>query len=202
MKPPGIGASASASSAASPASAASERLRAGAQPRRERVRPADAEVWVRPQPLVLVAVTVGAVILQTTLLRGVRLHGAGLSLVTIVVVWIGLRCGVTTGGLCGLLAGLVEDGLGGAGANVLGTTLAGFGAGLLSARFFPDSVPVFTGAVAAATAVRAIVTYLVVEFGIGERGLFHRLSHEVIWQMLFNSAAAAIGLVAWRAWRR
>jgi rod shape-determining protein MreD len=120
-----------------------------------------------------------------------------LSLVTILITWAGMRCGITTGGLIGFIAGLIEDGLGGAGTNVLGTTLAGYAAGLLSPRFFPDSLPVFTSAVAGATILRGAVTYLVMELGLGERGMFRRLSHEIVWQVVLNvSVAAAILLVS------
>lgn len=180
--------------------AALERLRPqGVQ--RQRVRPEDAQVSVPPRFWVLVLIALAAIILQATLLRPLSLRGANVSLVTVLLVWTGLRCGVTTGGLLGLLAGLIEDALGGGGANVLATTLVGFCSGLLHVRFFADSLPIFVSAVAGATVLRAAVTYLVIELGLGERGTFHRMSHELVWQVLLNSVAAAIALVALRASR-
>jgi len=179
--------------------AATHRLRPeGAEPR-ERVRPQDAEVSVRPKFVWLAALALGAIVAQSTILRSVSLGGAHPSLLTVLLVWTGLRCGVTTGGILGFGAGLVEDGLGSGGANVLGATLVGFGAGLLNTSFFSDSLPVFVSAVAGATIVRGIVTYLVMEIGLGERGMFHRYSHELLWQALLNAVAAAITLLAVRA---
>jgi rod shape-determining protein MreD len=176
-----------------------ERLRSEHQQRPERIRPQDAEVWVPPKFWVLVLLAVAAILAQSTLLHVVSLRGATVSLVTVLLVWTGLRCGVTTGGLLGLCAGLVEDALGGGGTNVLGTTLVGFGAGLLNTRFFADSLPVFVSAVAGATIVRAVTTYAVLELGFGERGLFHRSSHELVWQILLNVVAAALTVLALRA---
>ena len=177
--------------------AAIERLRP--EQRHERIRPQDAEVWVPPKFWVLLLLAVAAILAQSTVLHAVSLRGATMSLVTVLLVWTGLRCGVTTGGLLGLLAGLIEDALGGGGTNVLGTTLVGFGAGLLNARFFADSLPVFVSAVAGATIVRAATTYAVLELGFGERGLFHRSSHELVWQILLNVVAAALTLLVLRA---
>jgi rod shape-determining protein MreD len=180
------------------ASGALDRLRPEGGERRARVRPEEAEVSVPPRFWVLVFVGVAAIVLQSTLLRSVSLRDAHLSLVTVLLVWTGLRCGITTGGILGLILGLVEDALGG-GANVLATTLIGFGAGLLNVRFFADSVPVFVSAVAGATVVRAIITYAVMELGFGERGSFHRASHELVWQIVLNSIAAAIVVLVLRA---
>jgi rod shape-determining protein MreD len=180
-------------------SAALERLRPENQTRPERIRPQDAEVWVPPRFWVLVLLAIAAILIQSTLFRFFSLRGSSVSLLTVLLVWTGLRCGVTTGGLLGLVAGLIEDALGGGGTNVLGTTLVGFGAGMLNARFFADSLPVFVSAVAGATIVRAITTYFVLEFGFGERGLFHRSSHALVWQILLNVIAAALTLLVLRA---
>ena len=181
------------------ASRALDRLRPeGAQPR-VRVRPEDAEVSVAPRFWMLVALAIGAIVLQSTVLYPLSLRGAHLSLVTILLVWTGLRCGITTGGALGLIAGLVEDALGGGGADVLATTLVGFCAGLLNVRFFADSLPVFVSAVAGATVLRGAVTYLVTELGFGIRGSFHRVSHELVWQIVLNCACAAVALLVLRA---
>jgi hypothetical protein len=98
----------------------------------------------------------------------------------------------------GLIGGFIEDALGSGGTGVLGATLVGFGAGLLNVRFFADSLPVFVSAVAAATIVRGITTYLVLEAGFGERGMFHRLSHELVWQIVLNASTAAVALLTLR----
>lgn len=179
-------------------SAALDRLRPEGEQRRERVRPEEAEVSVPPRFWVLVLIAVGAIIVQTTLLGSVTLRGAHVSLVTVLLVWTGLRCGISTGGVLGVIAGLIEDALGGGGANVLATTLVGFAAGLLNVRFFADSLPVFVSAVAGATVLRGMVTYLVMEIGFGERGTFHRVSHELVWQVVMNCIVAAIVLLVLR----
>jgi|GEM_PF-1427330 len=158
----------------------------------------EAEVYVAPPFWLLLVLAVAAVLLQATLLAGLTLRGASMSLLTVLIVWTGMRCGVWTGGWLGLLGGLLEDALGGGGANVLGATLVGFGAGMLSSRFFSDSIPVFVAAVAGATIVRTLATLAVTELALGERGLFHRVSHEMLWQIVLNCIAAAIVLLAVR----
>jgi rod shape-determining protein MreD len=178
--------------------AAIERLRPATGDRRERARPVDAEVSVRPKFWVLLLLAVAAIVIQSTLLHPLSVRGARISMVTILVTWVGLRCGVTTGGFLGLIAGLIEDALGGSGSNVLGTALAGYAAGLLNPRFFPDSLPVFVSAVAGATILRDAVAYLVMEIGLGERGMFHHYSHEVAWQVVLNVIVAAAILLTLR----
>jgi rod shape-determining protein MreD len=174
------------------------RLRGGPA-RAARLRPVDAEVSVAPRFSVLALLGLGAVLLQSTVLHGATLRGAHLGLVTMLLVWTGLRCGVVTGGWLGFLCGLLEDALGGAGANVLSATLTGFLSGLLANRFFSDSLPVFLGALAGATALRFAVTYLFLEFVYGERGLFHPMSHEFVWATALNCAFGAALLLAMRA---
>jgi rod shape-determining protein MreD len=130
-------------------------------------------------------------------LHAATLRGAHLSLVTVLVVWTGLRCGVVTGGWLGFLCGLLEDALGGGGANTFGAALVGFLSGALSNRFFSDSLPVFLAAIAGATAIRFVAAYAVFEFAFGERGLFGPMSHELFWTALLNCAlGAAVLLVA------
>jgi len=178
--------------------AALDRFRPEGEQRHPRVRPDEAEVFVPPRFWVLVVLAIGAVLIQSTLLRPLSLRGAHISLVTVLLVWTGLRCGISTGGILGLIVGVVEDALGGGGANVLATTLVGFSAGLLNVRFFADSLPVFVSAVAGATVLRGIVTYLVSEVGLGVRGSFHRVSHELVWQVVLNAVVAAITLLVLR----
>jgi rod shape-determining protein MreD len=178
--------------------AAALRLRGGPA-RGARRRPVDAEISVAPRFALLALLGVAAVVSQATLLHGVTLRGAHVSLVTVLVVWTGLRCGVVTGGWLGCMCGLLEDALGGGGTNVLGTTLDGFFSGLLTNRFFSDSLPVFLAALAGATAVRFAVAYFIFEFVYGERGLFHPMSHEFAWTALLNCCAGAIVLFALRA---
>ena len=175
------------------------RLRPEGAQRPARVRPEEAEIFTPPRFWVLLLVAMLAIIAQATVLRPFSVHGAQVSLVTVLLVWTGLRCGVTTGGWLGLVSGAVEDALGGGGANVLATSLIGFGAGLLNVRFFADSLPVFVSAVGAATLVRGAVTYAVSELALGVRGSFHRVSHELIWQVLLNCVCAAVVLLASRA---
>jgi rod shape-determining protein MreD len=181
------------------AGAALDRFRPEGEQRHPRVRPEEAEVFVPPRFWLLVALAIAAVILQSTLLRPLSLRGAHISLVTVLLVWTGLRCGISTAGVLGLIVGLIEDALGGSGANVLATTLVGFSAGLLNVRFFADSLPVFVAAVAGATVLRGIVSYLVSEVGLGVRGSFHRVSHELVWQVVLNSVVAAVTLLILRA---
>ena len=82
---------------------------------------------------------------------------------------------------------------------ILSATLTGFLSGLLANRFFSDSLPVFLGALAGATALRFAVTYLFLEFVYGERGLFHPMSHEFVWATALNCAFGAALLLAMRA---
>lgn len=185
-------------SALTPAGAL-ERLRpSDAATRPPRVRLDEAEVSLPPRFAWLLLLAVVAIVVQSTILRDISFRGAHPSLLTVLLVWTGLRCGVSTGGWLGFLAGLIEDALGGGGVNVIGTTLIGFAAGLLNVRFFADSIPVFVAAVAAATLVRGAVSYLIVNIGLGERGMFHRLSHEIVWQMALNCVLAVAALLTLR----
>jgi rod shape-determining protein MreD len=180
-------------SAREPASAAL-RLRGGpARPARRQT--VDAEVSVPPRFPVLLLVGVVLVLAQATVLHGVTLRGAHVSLVTVLVVWTGFRCGVVTGGWLGLFCGLLEDALGGSGTNVLGTALVGFLSGTLANRFFSDSLPVFLAGIAGATAVRFATAYCIFEFVYGERGLFGPMSHEFAWTALLNCAAGTAVLL-------
>jgi len=174
------------------------RLRGGPA-RPARLRTVDAEVSVAPRFSILVLIAIAAVVAQSTLLHGVTLRGAHVSLVTVLLVWTGLRCGVVTGGWLGLLSGLLEDALGGGGANVLSASLVGFLSGMLANRFFSDSLPVFVGALVGATAIRFAGMYLFFEFVYGERGLFIPMSHEFVWTALLNAAVGAVVLVCLRA---
>lgn len=141
-----------------------------------------------------------AVLLQTTFAHAWTLRGAQPSLLTVLVVWTGLRCGPTTGGWLGLLGGALEDALGGSGANVIGMTLVGFLSGLLSSRFFADSLTAVVAAVAAGTIVRNAVTYVVLEVAFGDRGTYHRLAHATLWEVVLNCAIAAIVVLFLRWW--
>src|SRR5215472_16989324 len=147
------------------------RLRGGPA-RTARREPVDAEISVAPRFSFLILLGVLAIVLQATLLHGITLRGAHLSLTTVLLVWTGLRCGVVTGGWLGVLCGTIEDALGGGGANVIAATLVGFLSGMLSNRFFADSLPVFLTATVVATGVRYAATYFFFEFIDGERGLF------------------------------
>ena len=171
---------------------ADERLRIGSSaPRRPRV---DAEISVPPRFGLLAVIALAAGIIQSTVLSNVEFRGAHISLLIVLVVWTGLRCGVVTGGWLGLLAGLTADALGGGGVNVLGFTLAGFGAGLLANRFFWDSFPVFIAAVAAAAALCAFMSWATLAIAFGERGAFARDSHTAVWAMIVDCAVAAVAL--------
>jgi rod shape-determining protein MreD len=172
---------------------ADERLRIGPNAPQRRAR-VDAEISVPPRFGLLAALALAAGIVQSTVLSGVEFRGAHISLLIVLVVWTGLRCGVVTGGWLGLLAGLIADALGGNGVNVLGFTLAGFGAGLLANRFFWDSFPVFIAAVAGATALCAFDSWATLAIAFGERGAFARDSHEAFWSVIVDCAVAAIAL--------
>ncbi len=178
--------------------AASLRLRGGPA-RAARRRPIDAEVSVAPRFSLLLAIGVATVVLQATLLHAVTLRGAHLSVVTVLLVWTGLRCGVVAGGWLGLVCGLLEDALGGSGGNTLSGALVGFASGILANRFFSDSLPVFLSAVVAGTAIRAGISYVFFEFVYGERGLFVPMSHALAWTAVLNCAVATVLLLGLRA---
>jgi rod shape-determining protein MreD len=176
-------------------SRAIDRLRLeGSARRTDAVRPQDAEVFVPPRFWALLLAAVSAIVVQSTILQPFSLRGAHVSLLTILLVWTGLRCGVTTTGALGLVSGAIEDALGGSGVNVLATTVTGLCAGLLNVRFFADSLPVFVSAVGLATLLRGAITYAVSELGFGIRGSFHRASHELLWQFVLNCVVAALAL--------
>jgi rod shape-determining protein MreD len=170
-----------------------DRLRSG--PRRApRLAHVDAEISIPPRFSVLLAIAFACAVVQSTVLAGVELRGAHVSLLLVLVVWTGLRCGVVTGGWLGFFAGLFADALGGGGVNVIGFTLAGFGAGLLANRFFWDSLPVFIGAVALATIVHALTAWMVLAIAFAERGAFIRTTHAMAWEVVVNCAVAALAL--------
>ncbi len=170
-----------------------DRLRSG--PRRQpRLAHVDAEISVPPRFSVLLAIAFGCAVVQSTVFSGIELRGAHVSLLLVLVVWTGLRCGVVAGGWLGFFAGLFADALGGGGVNVIGFTLAGFGAGLLANRFFWDSLPVFIGAVALATIVHALTAWMVLALAFAERGAFIRTTHAMAWEVLLNCAVAALAL--------
>ena len=179
---------------------ASSSLRLRGGPARARRAPVDAEVSVAPRFSMLLALGIGALLVQSTLLHGLTFRGAHVSLVTVLVVWTGLRCGVVTGGWLGLILGFLEDALGGGGANTIATMLVGFGSGMLANRFFSDSLAVFLSALTVATAIRFVAAYIFFEFIDGERGLFIPLSHEFVWSALLNAIAGAVVLLAVRAY--
>jgi rod shape-determining protein MreD len=178
---------------------ASSSLRLRGGPARARRVPVDAEVSVPPRFSVLLVLGLVALLLQSTLLHGVTLRGAHVSIVTVLVVWTGLRCGVVAGGWIGLILGVLEDALGGGGANTIAATLIGFGSGMLANRFFSDSLPVFLSALTVATAMRYAATYIFFEFIDGERGLFIPFSHEFVWSALLNALVGTVVLLALRA---
>ena len=178
--------------------AASLRLRGGPA-RAARHHPIDAEISVAPRFSVLLLLGLVAIALQATLLHDWTLRGAHVGLVTVLLVWTGLRCGVTAGGWLGLICGLVEDALGGGAANALSGTLVGFLSGTLANRFFSDSLPVFLAALVTATGIRFVAAYLYFEFIDGERGLFAPMSHLFFWTVLLNCAVGAVVLLGLRA---
>jgi rod shape-determining protein MreD len=173
------------------------RLRGGPA-RAARRHPVDAEVSIAPRFSLLLLFAVIAVVVQATLLHGVTLRGAHVSLVTVLLVWTGLRCGVVTGGWLGFICGLLEDALGGGGSNVLSATLVGFLSGMLANRFFSDSLPVFLAALVGATAIRFAAMYFFFEFVYGERGLFGPMSHEFAWATVLNCVVGTALLLGLR----
>ena len=178
--------------------AASLRLRGGPA-RAARHRPIDAEISVPPRFWILLLIGIIAIALQATVLRGLTFRGAHVSLVTVLLVWTGLRCGVVAGGWLGLICGLIEDALGGGGGNTISGALVGFLSGTLANRFFSDSLPVFLGAIVTGSAIRAAAGYLFFEFIDGERGLFIPMSHAFVWTALLNCAVGTVVLLGLRA---
>lgn len=158
----------------------------------------DVEVAAAPKFWVLALLAAAIVLLQATVLQTVSLRGAHPSLLTVLLAWTGLRCGIIAGGWLGFVGGIMEDALGGAGVNVVGATLVGYLAGLVGNRYFWDSLPVFVATVAGATVVRAFSSYAFVAFVLGDRGMLTRMSHATFWEMLANAAAAALTLALLR----
>lgn len=85
---------------------------------------------------------VAAVAIQTTLSGWVLRGTTALDLVLIVVVYVAMTSGPTTGLLAGTVAGLAQDALssGVLGIGGLAKTLVGYGVGVLSAQFIINGV--------------------------------------------------------------
>lgn len=162
--------------------------------------PVEAGASTRPRFGTLLLIAAVLALAQAAFGHAWTLRGGQPSPLTVLVVWTGLRCGPTTGGWLGFFSGALEDALGGGGAYVLGSTAIGFLAGLFSTRFFAESLPAMTLAVAAGTIVRNAITYIVLEVGYGERGLYHRFAHATAWEALLNSVLAAAAILALRWW--
>lgn len=87
-------------------------------------------------------VFLGAMVVQTSLLRYVSIGGVRPDLVLIIVVYLGLVRGPDAGSLSGFVFGLFEDAYSGGllGANALIKTLLGFACGLLGKRLYTQSL--------------------------------------------------------------
>ena len=107
----------------------------------------------------MILAVVAALAFQTTLARFVVRGAAAIDLVLVVVVYVALTFGPTTGLLTGTFAGLVQDALstGVIGIGGLAKTVVGFLAGIVGTQFIvANSVPrfvVFFGATALHAAV-------------------------------------------------
>jgi rod shape-determining protein MreD len=107
----------------------------------------------------VILAVVAALALQTTLARFLVRGAAAIDLVLVVVVYVALTFGPTTGLLTGTFAGLVQDALsiGVIGIGGLAKTIVGFLAGIIGTQFIvANSVPrfvVFFGATALHAAV-------------------------------------------------
>jgi rod shape-determining protein MreD len=107
----------------------------------------------------VILAVVAALALQTTLARFLVRGAAAIDLVLVVVVYVALTFGPTTGLLTGTFAGLVQDALsiGVIGIGGLAKTIVGFLAGIVGTQFIvANSVPrfvVFFGATALHAAV-------------------------------------------------
>jgi rod shape-determining protein MreD len=107
----------------------------------------------------VILAVVAALALQTTLARFLVRGAAAVDLVLVVVVYVALTFGPTTGLLTGTFAGLVQDALsiGVIGIGGLAKTIVGFLAGIVGTQFIvANSVPrfvVFFGATALHAAV-------------------------------------------------
>ena len=162
--------------------------------------PVEAGASAPPRFATLLLIAAVLAVAQAAFGHAWTLRGGQPSPLTVLVIWTGMRCGPTTGGWLGFFSGALEDALGGGGAYVLGSTAIGFLAGLFSTRFFSDSLPAITLAVAAGTIVRNAITYIVLEAAFGERGLYHRFAHATAWEALLNCAIAAVAVLALRWW--
>lgn len=87
-------------------------------------------------------VFLGAMVVQTSLLRYVSIDGVRPDLVLIIVVYLGLVRGPDAGSFSGFVFGLFEDAYSGGllGANALIKTVLGFACGLLGKRLYTQSL--------------------------------------------------------------
>ncbi len=120
--------------------------------------------------LAQLAALVAALALQTTLSQYVR-ETAAIDFVLIVVVYLALTSGPTTGIVVGSVAGLIQDALssGILGIGALAKTLVGFVAGVLGTQFIVTApLPRFVVFVGATAAHAAIFMGLYVLLGLRE----------------------------------
>ncbi len=127
------------------------------------------------------------------------------SLVLISVVWYALRTDARRAVLYGLIAGASEDLLGGAltgagtgGGWTIATTLTALLVSSLSQRFFADSIPVVTAAVAAATLFRRLIFWIVMSLEGYPKGYAGAHFHQALWEALMNVILVMLLMLAAR----
>jgi rod shape-determining protein MreD len=133
-----------------------------------------------------------ALALQTTLTTFAR-DTAALDFVLIVVVYLSLTSGPTTGIVVGSLAGLIQDALssGILGIGALAKTIVGFGAGVLGTQFIVSApLPRFVVFLAASVAHTAIFMGLYLLLGLRE---FPAPWTDVAGQAVGNAVVGVVG---------
>jgi rod shape-determining protein MreD len=138
-----------------------------------------------------------ALLLQTTLLHGLHVHGGSVSFVLLIVVWFAARAGSMRGAFFGLVAGACEDalsGVTGAAWTVATPLVAALAARTLRA-IGSNNPLLFAGAVALASVMRVLGSWFVLRAEGSRIGLNPLSIHGTLWSSALNAAIALVVLL-------
>lgn len=138
-----------------------------------------------------------ALLFQTTLLHGLRVHGGSVSFVLLIVVWFAARAGSMRGAFFGLVAGACEDAL--AGVTGAAWTVATPLVAALTARTLravgSDNPLVFASTVALASLMRILGASFVLRAEGSRIGVNPLSIHDALWSSALDAAVALVVLI-------
>ncbi|TAM89618.1 hypothetical protein EPN42_07280 [bacterium] len=135
-----------------------------------------------------------AIVLESTWLRTLRVHGGALDLLVVFVAWYAATAGARRGMLYGALCGMVEDALAvrtGA-AHMLALGLTGAACGWGSRFVLPDSMFAIAGIVAVGTVLSNAIFWSTMSLGGFPDGLGSLHVHRSLWSALLGVIAFVI----------